>query len=155
MKKVIVIPNSLSEDVCKSASDLANSCQSDFNFYVLPPIDEKGNPFKNQTLNFRDGLNFLNNKRNRFGYDNEDLMLSFYNGFLCAPEYGLGNLFAAGSRYDEQPPCTGIISLNYLNWEVLEEKYNYEVQKHSILHLMICGVVLTHILKLIWKRMDA
>lgn len=141
MKKVIVIPNSLTEDVCKSASDLANSCQSDFNFYVFPPIDEKENPFKKKILNFKDGLSYLDNKRSKFGYGNEDLILSFYNGFLCAPEHGLGNLFAAGSRYDEQPPCTGIISLNYLNWEVLEEKYNYEVQKHSILHLMICGVI--------------
>lgn len=76
-----------------------------------------------------------------YGYANDDLILAFYNGILEASNHGLTNLFLAGSRYDEKPPCTGVISIKYLDWNILEEKYDYEIQKHSILHLIICGII--------------
>lgn len=31
--------------------------------------------------------------------------------------------------------------MKYLGWDILEEKYNYDVKKHSILHLIICGLI--------------
>ena len=141
MPKVIIIPYNQIEKVCEDAMTFANTCQSDFKFYILPPTNKVNSILNGQTAEVLDVLKYLEEQKIAHGYEADDLILTFYNGVLQASNHGLSNLFCAGSRFDEQYPCTAVISLKYLGWEVLEEKYNYEVQKHSILHLIICGII--------------
>jgi hypothetical protein len=141
VNKVLIISNFQTETICQDVIKFANDCQSDFQFYVFPQLQNENSPLLKKQLHFKEGIDYLNDVRNRFGYSTSDFVLAFYNGTLHAADYGLSNLFMAGSNYEEQPSCTGIISLQYLNWSVLEEKYNYELQKHSILHLIICGII--------------
>jgi hypothetical protein len=140
MPKVIIIPYNQVEKVCQDAMTFANSCQSDFTFYILPPTKKVSSILSGHTAEVFDVLKYLEEQKIDNGYEKEDLILTFYNGTLKATSHGLTNLFCAGSRYDEDYPCTGVISLQYLGWDILEEKYNYEVQKHSILHLIVCGM---------------
>lgn len=141
MPKVIIIPFSKIESTCRDAVNYANSCQSDFLFYLIPPIDLKDSPLLKPCSESIDILNYLDSLKKIYNCDSQDLVLTFYNGVLTAKDYGLTNLFMAGTNIDETPPCNGVISLKYLDWGVLEEKYNYEVQKHSILHLIVCGII--------------
>ena len=141
MPKVIIIPDSQVENVCSDAVNFANTCQSDFNFYLIPQIKSDNSPLDKSSAEVFDMLEYLDNFKKQHKYENEDLVLTFYNGILKATTHGLSNLFCAGSNIGDQYPCTGVISLKYLGWNVLEEKYNYEVQKHSILHLIVCGII--------------
>lgn len=141
MPKVIIIADRQVENICRDAVTFANTCQSDFDFYLTPQINSENSPFDRLTLEVYDALKYLEEIKKQFKYETEDLVLCFYNGTLMATSHGLSNLFCAGSRYDEEYPCTSVISLKYLGWNILEEKYNYEVQKHSILHLIVCGLI--------------
>jgi len=141
MPKVIIIPDSQVENICRDAVNFANTCQSDFNFYLIPQIKSDNTPLDKTSAEVSDALEYLDSFKQQNKYDKEDLVLTFYNGILKATNHGLSNLFCAGSNVADQYPCTGIISLKYLGWNVLEEKYNYEVQKHSILHLIVCGII--------------
>lgn len=141
MPKIIIIPDRQVESVCRNAITFANACQSDFDFYLIPQTQTEKSPFTNYSLEFSDGLKYLETLKAQFGYQKEDLVLTFYNGILKASSHGLSNLFCAGANIEDEFPCTGIISLKYLNWNILEEKYNYEVQKHSILHLVVCSII--------------
>lgn len=141
MPKVIIIADRQVENICRDAVTFANTCQSDFDFYLTPQINSDNSPFDRPTLEVYDALKYLEEIKKQFKYESEDLVLCFYNGTLMATSHGLSNLFCAGSRYDEEYPCTSVISLKYLGWNILEEKYNYEIQKHSILHLIVCGLI--------------
>lgn len=141
MPKIIIIPFSQIEKTCQDAVAFANSCQSDFSFYLIPPIDLKDSPLVNPNSEILDILNYLDLLKKKFNYDSHDLILTFYNGVLTAKEHDLTNLFMAGTNINESPPCNAVISLKYLDWGILEEKYNYEIQKHSILHLIVCGII--------------
>jgi hypothetical protein len=141
MPNVIIIPDPQVQKVCQDAVNFANNCQSDFTFYLIPPLNDANSPLLYETIDFSVALSYLEKLKKDQNYNNEDFILSFYNGVLTAEEDGYSNLFLAGARYDETYPCTGIISLKYLGWRVLEEKYNYELQKHSILHLIVCGMI--------------
>jgi len=140
MPKVIIIPYNQIEGLCQKALTFANSCQSDFTFYLFPQTKLTNSKLNNPRTEFTDILKDLDNFRNLYCYDKDDLILAFYNGILDASNHGLTNLFLASSRFDEQPPCTAVISIKYLDWNILE-KYNYEVQKHSILHLIVCAII--------------
>jgi hypothetical protein len=139
MPRVLIIPFNQVEKVCQDAMTFANACQNDFTFYVLPST--KYPILINHTAEVFDILEFLDKQKEIAGYETDDLMLCFYDGILKATDHGLSNLFCAGSRYDEKYPCTGVISLKYLGWDILEERYNYDLQKHSILHLIVCGMI--------------
>jgi hypothetical protein len=141
MPNVIIIADRQVESICRDAVTFANSCQSDLNFYLTPQINSDNSPMDRPSLEVIDALEHLEAIKKQFKYKSDDLVLCFYNGTLMATSHGLSNLFCVGSRYDEEYPCTGVISLKYLGWDILEEKYNYEVQKHSILHLIVCGLI--------------
>lgn len=141
MPKVIIIPDRQIENICRDAVNFANTCQSDFNFYLIPQIKSENTPLDKPNAEVSDILEYLDNIKKQNNYENEDLVLTFYNGILKATNVGYSNLYCAGSNVTEQYPCTGVISLKYLGWNILEEKYNYEVQKHSILHLIVCGII--------------
>ncbi|MCP4367396.1 MAG: hypothetical protein GY797_04660 [Deltaproteobacteria bacterium] len=59
MPKVIIIPYSQIENVCKEAVNYANDCQSDFSFYLIPPIELSNTPLDNHSAEFIDILNLL------------------------------------------------------------------------------------------------
>jgi len=141
MPKVIIIPDRQIENICRDAINFANNCQSDFTFYLIPQINSENTPLDKPSAEVSDILNYLDNFKKQNNYGSEDLVLTFYNGVLNATSFGYSNLYCAGSNVTEQYPCTGVISLKYLGWNILEEKYNYEVQKHSILHLIVCGII--------------
>lgn len=141
MPKVIIIADRHVENVCQNVVIYANSCQSDFNFYLIPQIDSDSSPLDKPNLEIFEALKYLEKTKKQSKYENNDLIICFYDGVLKATNHGLSNLFCAGSRYDEDYPCTAVISLKYLGWNILEEKYNYEIQKHSILHLIVCGII--------------
>lgn len=141
MPKIIIIPDRQVEKVCQDAVNFANACQSDFAFYLVPPMQDNNSPFTKTTVDISEALKYLEDFKKRQNFKQDDFILSFYNGVLSANQHGVSNLFLAGSRYNEKHPCTGIISLKYLGWHILEEKYNYELQKHSILHLIVCGMI--------------
>jgi hypothetical protein len=75
------------------------------------------------------------------GAQPNDLMMAFFSGTLQAREANLTNLFMAGSRYDEPMPCNAVISLQFLKWDILEEKFNYDLQRHAFFHLCLCGIL--------------
>ncbi len=141
MPKVIIIADRQVENVCRDVVIYANSCQGDFNFYLTPQINSDNSPLDKPNLEVFEALEYLEKTKKQSKYENDDLVISFYDGILQATSHGLSNLFCAGSRYDEEYPCTAVISLKYLGWNILEEKYNYEIQKHSILHLIVCGII--------------
>lgn len=141
MPKVIIIPDYQVENVCRDAVNFANTCQSDFTFYLIPKTKADNSPLEKSNAEVFDILEYLDSFKKQHGYESEDLVLTFYNGILKATNHGLSNLFCAGSNIIDKYPCTSVISLKYLDWNVLEEKYNYEVQKHSILHLIVCGII--------------
>ena len=59
MPKVIIIPFSQIERTCQDAVTYANSCQSDFSFYLIPPIDLRDSPLLKPSSEFLDILNYL------------------------------------------------------------------------------------------------
>lgn len=141
MPKVIIIPDRIVETACRTAVEFANTCQSDFDFYLTPNTDTPQSIFARPNLEIFDTQTYFSELKRVNNYDDLDLIIRFYNGILQASSFGLTNLFCAGSKYDDEYPLAAIISLKYLDWEVLEEKYSYEVQKHSILHLIIRCVI--------------
>jgi hypothetical protein len=141
MPKVIIIPFNQVDKVCRDAMLFANSCQSDFAFEIFPQGKIDRAILNRSSAEVVDMLEYLDKLKTDFGYEKDDLLLAFYNGVLKASSHRLANLYCAGARYDEDYPCTAVISLKYLGWDILEEKYNYDVQKHSILHLIIAGMI--------------
>ncbi len=141
MPKVVIIPFNQVERTCQDAVEFANKCQSYFSFYCIPPDNSDESPLKRTHSEFIDVLKYLNELKSKFNYSKTDLILAFFDGVLSASSHGLSNLFMAGTNFNENPACTGVISLKYLDWGILEEKYNYEIQKHSILHLIVCGII--------------
>ncbi len=80
-------------------------------------------------------------RKQGLGASPNDLVIALYRGVLEAREAGLTNLFVAGARYDESSPCTAVVSLDFLSWDVLEEKFNYTLRKHALLHLFVCCIL--------------
>ncbi len=141
MPKIIIIPDRLIENVCRTAVEFANTCQSDFDFYLIPNTDTSKSIFNKTRIEVFDTEEYFTELKRNNNYNEYDLIIRFYNGVLQAAKFGLTNLFCAGSKYDDEFPLAAVISLKYLEWEVLEEKYSYEVQKHSILHLIIRCII--------------
>ncbi len=84
---------------------------------------------------YQDVLRHLERQKPAIGAGRDDLLVAFYDGQLR------GNYFLAGARYDETTPCTAVVSLKFLGWEILEEKFNYDLQRHAILHLLVCSLL--------------
>lgn len=141
------MPHRENEAVFSQMVSIANASQADFTFHVLPPDETPDRPTRGGIADFRHILEYLDERKPDFGGRPDDLLLTFYDGILEAREAGLTNLFMAGSRYDEPTPCNGVISLQFLSWDILEERFNYDLQRHAFLHLCICGLLgaYTHI----------
>jgi hypothetical protein len=141
MPRVFIIPHHQGERLFSGAAALANDSQADFKFHVLPPHDDTAGPLANPVSDFREILCYLDQRKKALGAGQDDLLVAFYDGLVQAREAGLSNLFLAGARYDEPTPCTAVVSLKFLSWEILEEKFNYDVQRHALLHLLVCSIL--------------
>jgi len=141
MPRVFIIPHRENEAVFSRLISKANSSQADFMFHVLPPDDSPNSPMRAGVADFRPILEYLNARKLALGATPTDLLITFFDGILTAREAGLTNLFMAGSRYDELTPCNAVISLRFLSWGILEERFNYDLQRHAFLHLVICGLL--------------
>lgn len=138
MPQVFIIPHQPEEQLFSEAVALANESQGDFRFHTLPPERDDESPLLSSESDFRPILEHLEKRKQGLDASPNDLLIALYRGVLGAREAGLTNLFVAGARYDEPTPCTAVVSLDFLSWDVLEEKFNYTLQKHALLHLVIC-----------------
>lgn len=141
MPRVLIMPHRENEAVFSQMVSKANEAQADFTFHVLPPDDSPERPTRGGVADFRDILTYLDQRKPTLGGQSNDLLLTFFDGILEARKEGFSNLFMAGSRYDEPTPCNGVISLKFLSWGVLEERFNYDLQRQAFLHLCICGLL--------------
>lgn len=138
MPRVFVIPHHHEEQLFSETAATANASQSDFRFHTLPPESREDSPLMAPTADFRCILKYLENRKRALDAAPDDLMVAFYQGVLGANEAGLTNLFVAGARYDEPTPCTAVVSMRFLSWDILESKFDYSLQKHALLHLLVC-----------------
>src|SRR5262249_39274601 len=141
MPRVFIIPHYENELLFPEIALRANSAQADFKFHVLPPDNDPDSPLHAQAVDFRQMLPYLEKKKSRFGAERNDLVIAFFDGVLTAIDAGLSNLFMAGARFDEPTPCTAVISLKFISWGILEQKFDYDLQRHALLHLILCGIL--------------
>src|SRR6266446_139094 len=138
MPRVFVIPHHHEEQLFSVTAATANASQSDFRFHTLPPEARKDTPLMAPQSDFRCILKYLEHRKEALAAAPDDLMVAFYQGVLGAKEAGLTNLFVAGARYDEPTPCTAVVSMRFLSCDILESKFDYSLQKHALLHLLVC-----------------
>jgi len=67
--------------------------------------------------------------------------VALYDGKVSAKDHGLTNLFIAGANIDDPYACTAVISLKFISWGVLEQKYDYTLQQHALFHLILCAII--------------
>ncbi|MDD5271993.1 MAG: hypothetical protein PHU14_04665 [Methylovulum sp.] len=141
MPKVLIIPHYQYENEFSNFLEQANAAQTDFKFYLLPPEDGKSFPLKKPHSDFLEILEFLNAKKKLCGLAKEDLLVAFYDGNITALDYGFTNLFIAGGNMEDLYPCTAAISLQFISWGILEQKYDYSLQRHALFHLVMCCLI--------------
>ncbi len=141
MPRVFIIPHHQDERLFCGIATLANDSQADFRFHALPPDTDADSPLASPASDFREILSYLDRRKKSLFAADTDLLVAFYDGLVQAREARLSNLFLAGARYDEPTPCTAVVSLKFLSWEVLEEKFDYNVQRHALLHLLVCSIL--------------
>jgi hypothetical protein len=141
MPRVFIIPHHQDERLFSGVAALANESQGDFRFHALPPDANADTPLASPASDFREILSYLDRRKTSLAAAQTDLLVAFYDGLVQAREAGLSNLFLAGARYDEPTPCTAVVSLKFLSWEILEAKFDYNVQRHALLHLLVCSIL--------------
>lgn len=141
MPNVLILPHYSYERAFADFLDGANSVQSDFKFYLLPPVGGKPSPLREPVADYLEILGFLDNQKKQMGLDVNDLLLAFYDGILTALDHGLVNLFIAGANAEDLYPCTAAVSLQFISWGILEQKYDYSLQRHALFHLVMCALI--------------
>lgn len=141
MPKVLILPHYHYESAFANFLNEANATQTDFNFYLLPPENGNESPLRKPIADYLEILEFLNNQKTRMGLDVDDLLIAFYDGVITAWEHGLANLFIAGANVEDLYPCTAAVSLRFISWGILEQKYDYSLQRHALFHLVVCALI--------------
>lgn len=141
MPKVLILPHFHYEDVFSDFLNVANSVQSDFRFYLLPPESKDNSPLKKPVADYLEILGFLHTQKKQMNLDPEDLLVAFYEGVITALDHKLANLFIAGGNLDDIYPCTAAVSLKFISWGILEQKYDYSLQRHALFHLVMCSLI--------------
>jgi hypothetical protein len=141
MPKVLILPHYHYESAFDAFLEDANATQADFRFYLLPPDDEPESPLRKSVADYLELLPFLENKKKRMGLATKDLLIAFYDGVITATNHGFVNLFMAGSHVDDPHPCTAVASLRFISWGILEQKYDYSLQRHALFHLVVCALI--------------
>jgi hypothetical protein len=142
MPKVLILPHYQYEGEFTNFLDQANATQADFKFYLLPPEGGNSSPLKKPRADYLEILEFLDSQKKRLDLDKEDLLIAFYDGVITALDRGLTNLFIAGANIEEEVyPCTAAVSLQFISWGILEQKYDYSLQRHALFHLVMCCLI--------------
>ncbi|AFW94869.1 pentapeptide repeat-containing protein [Anabaena sp. 90] len=141
MPKVLIIPHYHYESEFENFLNEANSTQSDFKFYLLPPEGGSESPLKKPIADYLEILNFLDSQKKQMGLNADDLLIALYDGVITALDHGFVNLFIAGANAEDSYPCTATISLQFISWGILEQKYDYSLQRHALFHLVICALL--------------
>ncbi|MEL7067079.1 MAG: hypothetical protein AAGN15_00330 [Cyanobacteria bacterium J06581_3] len=141
MSKVLIIPHYHYAREFSEFLTSANSTQADFEFYLLPPESRASSPLTNSTADYIEILEFLDTQKSLLGLDSGDLLVAFYDGTITALDHGFENLFIAGGSIRDPYPCTAAISLKFISWGILEQKYDYSLQRHALFHLVVCSLI--------------
>ncbi|NEQ36501.1 MAG: hypothetical protein F6K40_09515 [Okeania sp. SIO3I5] len=141
MPKVLIIPHYHYENEFTNFLEQVNSTQPDFKFYLLPPENKHTSPLKKAHADYLEILEFLDRQKRYLSLWEEDLLISFYDGVITALDHGLVNLFIAGANIEDLYPCTAVVSLQFISWGILEQKYDYALQRHALFHLVICCLI--------------
>ncbi|HEY9691093.1 MAG TPA: hypothetical protein V6D15_02765 [Oculatellaceae cyanobacterium] len=141
MPKVFIIPHYHYKNQFVNFLDRANKAQESFEFYLLPLEIENEAPLKKTVADYTEILWFLDNQKRRMGLNLENLLIAFHDGVITASDRGLTNLFIAGANREDPYPCTAAVSLQFISWGILEQKYDYSLQRHALFHLVMCTLV--------------
>ncbi len=141
MPKVVILPHYQYENEFTNFLEQANSTQADFKFYLLPPESQHTSPLKKAHADYLEILEFLDRQKRHLSLHKEDLLISFYDGVITAVDYGFVNMFIAGANIEDLYPCTAAVSLQFISWGLLEQKYDYTLQRHPLFHLVICCLI--------------
>lgn len=140
MPKVLILPHYHYESEFSNFLNEANAVQGDFRFYLLPP-SEGESPLKKPVADYLEILGFLDSQKKLMRLDIADLLVAFYDGIITALDHNFVNLFIAGGNAQDPYPCTAVISLQFISWGVLEQKYDYLLQRHALFHLVVCALI--------------
>jgi hypothetical protein len=89
LPKIIIIPDRIVETACRTAVEFANTCQSDFDFYLIPNTDNAQSLFTRPRLEVFDSEKYFSELKKAYNYDDLDLIIRFYSGILQASKFGL------------------------------------------------------------------
>jgi len=141
MPNVFILPHYQYETEFSAFLNNANTVQEDFRFYLIPPQTESDSPLNKSVADYLEILGYLDKKKKRVDIGNEDLLVALYDGVITALDQGLTNLFIAGANVDDPYPCTAVVSLRFISWGLLEQKYDYSLQRHALFHLVVCTLI--------------
>ena len=141
MPKVLIIPHYHYENEFANFLNEANAAQTDFRFYLLPPENADKSPLRKPIADYLEILHFLNDQKKQIDLGLDDLFMVFYDGVITASDHGLTNLFIAGANIEDRYPCTAAVSLKFISWSILEQKYDYALQRHALFHLVMCALI--------------
>ena len=142
MPRVLIRPHYQYENELEKFLEQANVIQTDFKFHLLPPENKQAkSPFNKDCVDYLEALSFLDTQKQHLSLNGDDLLISFYDGTLTALDRGLSNLFIAGASAEDLYPYTAVVSLKFISWGILENKYDYALQRHALFHLVMCCLI--------------
>lgn len=118
--------------------------QYQFNFELLDKVKVLEDIITKEKIDFSEEKEIISKFKSEKELNENDLVLLLTYNNLSDSKYGVSNLFLAGRGISEENKCTAIASLKNINWQLFSNEYNYEIQKHSLLHLLICALIPTY-----------
>jgi len=138
MIKVGILPAEDIIDILKTFETRVNKVQNEFNIIVYSTLEKSMNPpLEIESL---EGFNLLNPlKINKYNLSKYDSLVFFTKAILSVSEEGLTNLF-----YDTSNQNTSIVSLKFLEWDIIKGQLTKELKFHAIAHLLIALLIETY-----------
>ncbi|UCH88406.1 MAG: hypothetical protein JSV49_09090 [Thermoplasmata archaeon] len=135
-----LVPDQKILDLIENLLTIANKSQKTFNFKAKIISNEDIPILKSSELIFNlDNKKTLHIYKKQLGLKDEDLLIIIYQGLLSTEEWT--NLFCAGSIPEEEYPNLYVISLKFIDWDILKGLVTPTLQSHAIMHLILYSVV--------------
>lgn len=141
--KILIYPDNNLRFLFQDLIPKLNS-QYQFNFQLLDKLEKLEEVVTKEAIDFNECKDAISEFKSENEYDETDLVIMFTYNQLSDSRYNVTNLFLAGRGISDENKCTAIASLNNINWKLFSNEYNYEIQKHSLLHLLICALIPTY-----------
>lgn len=138
MNEVVLVPDHISRGFLTPLPEILNDCQSGFRFVVMSDTPRSGYSHPEDA---RAALCDAHARKVSLALGNEDLLLVFRRQMLSSQEFGLANLFMAGSTLSETPPRVGVISTSFIGRGILASDPMYLTQRHALYHLVVCAIL--------------